>query len=64
MTPIIEKLQREHNDIYMINVAEDLNLGKAFGIMGTPATVLVENQRIQKYILGARSEQYLINFVK
>jgi thioredoxin 1 len=63
MTPIIEKLQNKHNDVYMINVTKDLNMGKAFGIMGTPATVLVEKQRIQKYILGSRSEKYLNDLV-
>ena len=64
MTPVIDKLQKESEDVYKINVTKDLSLSKTFGIMGTPATVMVEKQRIQKYILGVRSEQFLRNLIQ
>jgi hypothetical protein len=32
--------------------------------MGTPATVIVENEKISKYLLGAKSEKYLLELIK
>ena len=41
-----------------------MSIGRVFGVMGTPATILVENSRIKKYVLGARSESYLRGLIE
>ena len=38
-------------------------IGRIFGIMGTPATVVVENEKISKYMLGAKSEKSLKDLI-
>jgi thioredoxin 1 len=63
MTPVIDKLSRENKDVHKINLARDMNLAKIFGVMGTPATIVVEDAKIKKYILGARSESFLKKLV-
>ena len=59
ITPIIDKLNKERSDIYKIDASRDTKLAQQFGIMGTPATVVVNNERIAEYILGAKSEKFL-----
>ena len=59
MTPVIDKMKQKNNDIYKINLTRDMEIGKVFGVMGTPATVVVEDSKIVRYILGARPESYL-----
>jgi thioredoxin 1 len=63
MTPVIDKMRTENSNIQKINLAKDMNLGRQFGVMGTPATVLVEDARIQKFYLGARSEKFLRSLI-
>jgi thioredoxin 1 len=59
MTPVIDEMKKEKNNVYKINLAREYNIGKIFGVMGTPATILVSESKIDQYILGARSEKYL-----
>ena len=53
------KVEKKDN-VYKINLVKDNNIGKIFGIMGTPATIVVNESKIDQYILGARSKQFLI----
>ena len=61
MTPVIDEMRQKSKNVYKINLAREneRKIGQAFGVMGTPATVLVENARIDNFILGARSKKFL-----
>lgn len=59
MTPVIEEMKKKKNNVYKINLAKERNIGQIFGVMGTPATVIVENSTIDQFILGARTEKFL-----
>ncbi len=59
MTPVIDKMKKEFGNIFSINLAKDMETARVFGVMGTPATVIVNQGRIQKFVLGARSEKFL-----
>jgi len=59
MTPIIEVLTNEFENLHKANLAKDIDIGRAFGVMGTPALIAVENSRIQSYVLGARTEHFI-----
>lgn len=61
MTPVIDEMMKEENNIYKINLTRDYDIGKIFGVMGTPATIVVNDSKIDQYILGARSERFLKN---
>ena len=63
MTPIVEKMSQINKDVHKIDLSRDMKLARVFGVMGTPATVLVENSKISKYVLGARPESYLMNLI-
>ena len=64
MTPVVDQLRKENKDVHKINLSRDMSIGRVFGVMGTPATILVENSRIKKYVLGARSESYLRGLIE
>jgi thioredoxin 1 len=60
MTPVVEDMMNKKNNVYKINLTKDYDIGKVFGIMGTPATIVVNDSKIDQYILGARSKQFLV----
>ena len=59
MTPVVEEMMDTKDNVYKINPTKDYNVGKIFGIMGTPATIVVNESKIDQYILGARTKQFL-----
>lgn len=59
MTPVVDKLRKENKNVFKINLARQMDMARAFGVMGTPATVLVKNSKIDTYVLGAKTEAYL-----
>jgi thioredoxin 1 len=63
MTPVIDKLRKSYKNVYKVNVTKDLDTSRKFGVMGTPAMVLVENAKISEYILGARNETFIQNLL-
>jgi len=64
MTPVIDRLKKEYKNIHKINLAADMDTGRAFGVMGTPATILVEDQKIKSFNLGAKTESFLRNLIQ
>jgi thioredoxin 1 len=57
MTPIIDKLAQEREDVISINAAENIDLAKRFKVMGTPTLVLLNQGKVDKVLLGAKSEK-------
>ncbi|MBN1197569.1 MAG: thioredoxin family protein [Candidatus Aminicenantes bacterium] len=64
MTPLVRELQRERNDVYMLNAAEEKAAARAFGVMATPATVRVRDGRITDVILGPRQRSDLLRLLQ
>ena len=61
MTPVIDNMRAKNKNVYKINLAKesDRKIGQVFGVMGTPATVVVEHSKIDQFILGAKSKSFL-----
>ena len=59
VTPVIEKMKNENSNVYKIDVSQKPEISRGFGVMGTPATIVVENRKISQYILGARTESFI-----
>ena len=59
VTPIIENMKKENSNVYKIDVSQKPEISRGFGVMGTPATIVVENKKISQYILGARTESFI-----
>ena len=63
MTPVVDEMMRKNNHVYKINLMKNNDIGKIFGIMGTPATIIVNKSKIDQYILGARSRKFLLGLI-
>lgn len=57
VTPVIDKLMQSRDDVLKINVSENLDVARRFKIMGTPTMVLINEGKIDKVIIGAKSEK-------
>jgi thioredoxin-like negative regulator of GroEL len=56
MTPVIDRLAAERNDVVKIDAAAFTDLARQFGVMGTPSLALVDQGVVQTLLVGARSE--------
>ncbi len=57
MTPIIERLALQHANIVKVDVSESIELASKFGVMGTPTLVLVRDGKVDRMLVGAKSEK-------
>lgn len=59
MTPILEALAGERDNVCTINAAEHPEITRAYGIRGTPTLVQLNDGRIVKVLLGARGPKQI-----
>jgi thioredoxin 1 len=57
MTPVIERLAAQHANIIKVDVSESMALARKFGVMGTPTLVLVRAGKVDRMLVGAKSEK-------
>jgi len=63
MTPIIDKLISQRDDVAKIDASQHPESARALGVLGTPALVLVEEGTISKVSLGAKSEKVILKML-
>lgn len=54
MTPLVENYTKNSSRCFKVDVSKDMEIARAFGVMGTPSTVLVENGLITEFIVGPK----------
>lgn len=54
MTPLVENYTKNNPRCFKVDVSKDMETARAFGVMGTPSTVLVENGKITDFIVGPK----------
>ncbi len=64
MTPIIQQLARERNDIIAIDIDDNMQLARQFHVKATPTLVLVNNNKIEKVLLGAKSRKKILSLLQ
>ena len=64
MTPMIDKLSQQRNDIAKIDVSQYPDTAKSIGVLGTPAIVLIENNIVQKVSLGVKTESDIMQLLE
>ena len=65
VSPIIEEIAKERSDIKVgkINVDQEPELAKQFGIMSIPTLVVMERGRIKRQESGARSKKGILDLL-
>ncbi len=62
-TPIIEALQNERDDVVSVDASERPDLAKALHVMATPSFVVVDNGRVEKLAVGAKSQRQILKML-
>ena len=57
-TPVIDTLQNEYANVFKVDVAEHFEAARAFGVMATPTTVLVDQGKVVDVYVGTRTEAF------
>ena len=63
-TPIIDKVSEKFNNIISIDTSENLQVAKAFNVLGTPSIIFFADDKIRGYFVGVKSEAFLIEKLK
>lgn len=56
------EMSKRNAHIHVINVAQELEMARALGVMATPSTVVVKEGRIQSYHVGAVPSEVIAQF--
>lgn len=64
MTPLMNRLHETYRNLIAINVENNMELARDFGIAATPSFVLVEDGTIQQVLLGGQTEKQLLNLLR
>lgn len=63
VTRVIDPLLQTRTDIIKINAMEQPELARRFRVMGTPTLLTVSDGRIQRILVGAKSEKTIRELV-
>ncbi len=66
MSPIIDSIKEERSDIkvYKINVDEEENLARRYGIMSIPTLIIFDKGEIKEKIVGLTSKDDILEKLK
>lgn len=64
MTPVVEGYTKKSTRCFKVDVSQDMNTARAFGVMATPSTVVVENGVIRDFLVGPRAAPELTGLLE
>ena len=64
MTPVVSRYTKNNPRCFKIDISKDMETARAFGVMGTPSTVLVEGGIIKDFVVGAKPESDLVKMLE
>jgi len=64
MTPIVSEYVEKNSRCFKIDVSRDMDTARAFGVMGTPSTIVVEKGIIKDFIVGPRPAEVLTGILE
>lgn len=64
VTPVINDLMKERDDVVSIDITQHLELARAYRIMGTPALAIIDHGIIGAVSLGARTRPQILKMLE
>ncbi len=63
--PVLEEISKERNDIKVVkvNIDEELDLAREFGIMSIPTIMVVKEGKVVNQSLGAKPKNQILNML-
>jgi len=59
MERVVDKMNQDGIMAHKVDISTSPEAGKAFKIMATPTTVVIENEKISHFMIGAKGEKSL-----
>jgi thioredoxin 1 len=59
MTAIVQRLSENHPNVVLLDVSQEQEVMRRFGIVATPTTVLVVGGQVRRVLLGVQPERVL-----
>lgn len=56
MTPVIDRLTQIHDNVFKIDISQNMETARKFQVMATPTLMLLSEGKIESVHLGAASE--------
>lgn len=63
MTPVMDELDRRNKNYFSIDISRDFEMARKFGVMATPATVIIEQGKIKEILLGPQKKEKLMDMM-
>ncbi len=63
MTPVINEMKKKSERVISIDLAQDMETARIFGVKGTPATLLIEQGKIAEFLVGAQRPEKLYKLI-
>jgi len=54
MTPVVSGYTKNNPRCFKVDISKDMTTARAFGVMGTPSTVVIEDGIIRDFFVGPR----------
>ena len=59
MTPLIAEMRKKSERVISVDISQDAETARVFGVKGTPATLIVEDGKIAEFLVGAQRAEKL-----
>lgn len=59
MTPVVKEYEGENSRCFPVDISREMDVARAFGVMATPSTVIVENGVIRDFLIGPQAQPKL-----
>lgn len=66
LSPILEQVYNEENDVEIckVDVDENYELSKTYGVMSVPTLILFKNGLENKRAIGLKNKDFILDFIK
>ena len=62
-TPIIDELAAKRREVVRVDASRNADLAGQFGVLGTPAFIVVDRGRVERVKLGALSRKQIMKLL-
>lgn len=63
MTPVVQRLRKDHDGVFPVDVSQDMETARRFGVMATPTTVVVDHGVVARVLIGPQTPAALQGLV-
>ncbi len=65
MSPVVDKIAADHPNVFKVDITQDRATAAKFGVMGVPATVIVDaGGTVKEVLVGAKPMSTVLNLLE